>query len=262
MDNKGLLQKIQKWFVRLAGQVFMFFDWVYSLIEKYHVFSQSNPKWDRMLWMFFGSGFVLLAILSTFLKHALIVQVLCACLIFLFTHGLLKGLYICLNSVSLSVISLLLFNAGISGILCVLLVEQLHLMKQYFYSFFISYSVLWIFYSLLAQTKVSKVANEIMAGLSALVYTLASHYLNLLTDKQILDWFTKIPGYTYDPTDQSLAELETFLVNTNFVRELQNLSGLLLISVGLSALLVVIVNLRVYWEDKYRDKELAEVLDQ
>lgn len=126
----------------------------------------------------------------------------------------------------------------------------------YFKHWLIIYSFFWISFSLLAETQVAKLANEIISGLNAFVFTLLSYYISLVSDKDIFSFFSKITPESSNYIWQLYEEMT--IGGYSLTRLLVALTGVLLPFIGLSCISIVILNLKQYWTQKYDKMDLFE----
>lgn len=126
----------------------------------------------------------------------------------------------------------------------------------YFKNWIIIYSVFWISFSLLAETQVAKLANEIVSGVTALFFTLLSYYISLLSDNSIFSFFSSLDPHSPNAIWQVYEEMVK--EGYSLSRLLFALTGVFLPFIGLSCISTVILSLKQYWIQKYNKIKLFE----
>lgn len=253
MDENSLLLKIQALIVLIHDLLFMFFDLVDVFIEKYYIFMIKNRRKDAIIIV----GGLVAIFIAMCLENKLNIHQAhyfsYVFLLMLLVHGSLKVLYICSRSVSLSVIALTVLNLMASCIAYILINDIIKPYNLFWYTGIIIYSVFWILYSLISLSEVAKLANEIVAGIFTFIFTLMSFSITLLSEGIIAEYIIGLNNKQLRAlTDQYL----TYLLEKGLIGFLLKSLGYVLLIVGLSSLQVVISNIRIHWEKKYRDKEL------
>ena len=120
------------------------------------------------------------------------------------------------------------------------------------------YSFIWLFLSLISNSEVSLLVNEIISGLAATVFTIGTYLTSMK-----LGTLSPISDYeSYFPNPEAL---ENALINENLLaweyikvellNFLQTLFMTLLPIIGISALCIIFVKVKKYWLKKNGKKE-------
>lgn len=115
------------------------------------------------------------------------------------------------------------------------------------------YALIWLFISLLANTKVAKLSNEIVSGLFVLIYTTLTYFISLLSDKLILNYLSNVipdvPSaywvYLQRAADEGYGPTKLLLI----------IVGVCLPFIGLSCISIVLISLKEYWFEKYGEHD-------
>lgn len=256
MEFAVFFEKVQHFFAFIFGKVFSFFDKILYLLKAYYDFMKCNNSLECNISLIAFIGSCVSAILYNSIKIDFFETCTYCFLAILLLHIILTTLYVFSNSVFLSIIFLLFINSMVSTLTFYYIIEKDEDYGLNGYLIFILYCCIWTLYSFLANSKVSKLANEVIAGIFTFIYTIISFYLSILSDDQILQL---AKYYNNGKYDHGIQDYEARIrMGYSFVKDLQKASGILLVIVGLSAFFVVIIGLRIYWEEKYRDKVIEQ----
>lgn len=118
------------------------------------------------------------------------------------------------------------------------------------------YGVFWITYSLVADSKVSKLANEFISGVFVLTFTIASYFISTLSSQKIIQWLANEIPENKQIIIQIGKELELNGISLTLALNLS--IGIFLPFIGFSAISIILVNFKEYWREKYSDKCLSK----
>lgn len=208
--------------------LFSFFNVVYNLIYRLNKKIGNMERKTSTLYAAFCIISFMLApsiALMALLKNGNLSNTLaCFILIIIFVAtftSTVELLYKSCHSVLFNLTFWVFFNLCFSVFVALIICAIMDISDQYmiFPISFISYSLMWVCFSLVADAKVARLSNEIISGLLTLIFTITTYTASLYTD-------------------------ETQLVITVA-------GGLLLPFIVLSVISIIAVNCKEYWEEKY-----------
>jgi len=106
----------------------------------------------------------------------------------------------------------------------------------------LSYPLLWVFYSLLCEDHIGKLANEIVGGFLAFIFTVGTFMVSMISDFEFGKWLFS-SNFTLVESIQQNIQVIGYQLNL--------LLSTLLLGMGLSVFSIAIINIKMYWEEKY-----------
>lgn len=256
MDNKSLLDFIQDWCVDTVGSFYCFFDKISLYIEKYSKAMKMNRNLEKLITLitFFGSMCCL--ILYAIFKYKAIIDSSSILFTLFLTHVFLLSMSKSLHSVSRSVFILLVLNFCAALYIFIMISELIKPQKVLWIFIIIIFSILWCMFSLIADSRIAKLSNEIITGIFTFLFTLTSFILTLLTEGIITEKIKTIDNQS----EKLIADLIIYLLNRDngLIKSILKVLCFLLLIIGLSSVQIVITSIRVHWEEKYRDKVIEQ----
>jgi len=123
--------------------------------------------------------------------------------------------------------------------------------------FVIIYMCVWVFLSLISNSEVSLLVNEVASGLAATIFTIGSYVTDLMIkeapySKELLSLYNSVEK---DLIAGEISSEAWLILYSQILQSVNELFVIFLPIIGVTALSVIVIKIKVYWMKKNNIKE-------
>lgn len=240
--------------IKMFGYIITLFQIAFSFLENYVNADKTVLK--KTLFYCFVTFFILLILSLRFdsiKQFQYPIQILI--LILVFAYCVPEIIYSACTSVLACVCILLVVNILTATIISLGLYKSISTESHIYPLYWLSiYSIIWIGLSLLANSRVAKLSNEIISGIFVMIFTLFTYFISLLSDKMIINHLSRLNS---DFTSDFWIVLQQ-MANEGYgpTRILLIIVSICLPFIGLSSISIVLISIKEYWINKYGENSI------